>query len=55
MSRFSYDNVEIKKDCESYMKNGICKLDRKPYRQPCDALNELVCEKELCPFYQKKK
>lgn len=55
MSRFSYDKIEIKKDCKSYMKEGICKLDGKPYRQPCDALDELVCKNNLCPFYKKEK
>lgn len=54
MSRFSYDKIEIKKDCKAYKRKGICSFDGKPYRQPCDALNELVCEKELCPFYKAK-
>ena len=53
--RFKYSKVEIKTDCVAYMKEGICSMDDKPYRQPCDGLNTLVCEKSLCSFYKPKK
>lgn len=49
MSRMSYTKIETKKDCRMYVLNETSK------EYECDALTELVCEKELCPFYKAKK
>lgn len=39
--------IEVKKDCFAYKENK--EWDK------CAALKELVCEKEVCPFYKKRR
>ncbi len=41
-NRFSYDNIEVKKDCFAY----DCEAE------DCIALKALYCKKELCAFYK---
>ena len=46
-NRYSYETVEIKKDCKAYR-------PKEEGDKRCNALNELYCKKELCAFYKNK-
>ena len=41
MSRYKYDEIEIKTDCHNYHRE----------HRKCNCLTETFCKKELCSFY----
>lgn len=41
---FTYENIEIKKDCFAYKKK----------ENDCDCLTQLLCKYQKCPFYREK-